>query len=361
MKTVMTVTGPVSANELGITLMHEHITVNGFEEVWHVDPSDVPGLPPISPDAPLSLELLGAVRRSPAILKDNLVLCSEDVMVEELSGFKVAGGGCVVDVSCEGIRGDVRMLKRISERTGLHIVAATGFYLEASWPQFAREGTVDQLAQHMVDECRTGIGDTGIRPGIIGEIGTSTLTPGEVKLLRAAARASSETGLSICVHTNVDQLHGGRIIDILVEEGMEPARIIMTHLGENTFERRVEVLEKFPERALANLDYVKSVLDRGVIGGFDGFGKEYYSDDEGRGGITDVHRIAAVLKLVESGYASQLVLSNDVWQKFLLHRYGGWGYDHVQVRIVPRLLAQGVPSYEVRQMLEHTPARLLAA
>ena len=360
MNVAMTVRGPVPVGELGVTLMHEHVVVGrGFEKVWHVEPSSVPGIRPVSADAPLSMELLGPIRRSPSILRDNLVLGDEDVMVEELLSFKKAGGGCVVDVSCVGIRGDVRMLKRISERTGLHLVAATGFYLEDSWPEFAHEASADELAQHMIDEYRLGIDATGIRPGIIGEIGTSTLTQGERKLLKAAARASGETGLAVCVHTNVEQRHGKHIVDILIGEGMKPSRIIMTHLGENAFERRVEILERCPDRALEHLDYVRAVLDLGVTGGFDGFGKEYYTDNEGRGGITEIHRMAAVLELVEGGYASQLFLSNDVWQKFLLHRYGGWGYDHIQARIVPRLSFQGVSESQIHSMMEHTPARLL--
>ena len=361
MSMAMTVLGPVPVEDLGSTLSHEHIAMShGCGKVWHVDPSSVPGMPLISAEAPLSIELYGALRRSPSVLWDNFVLPEEDVMCEELMYFKAAGGGCVIDVDCIGIRGDVTVLRRISERTGLHIVASTGFYLSQSWPEYVHKASADQLAKVMIDEYENGIDDTGIHPGIIGEIGTSTLTLAEEKLLRAAAQASQATGLAVSVHTNVDQRHGMRIVDILIEEGMSPDRIIMTHLGENTFECRADVLERYPEQALAYLDYTKAILDRGVVGAFDGFGKEYYLDEFGWALTSDTQRIAAVLKLIDMGYSSQLVLSHDVWQKSSLHRYGGLGYDHIHAHIIPRLRAQGVSEGDIHQMMVRTPARLLA-
>lgn len=362
MKSAMTVLGPVPVEELGFTLTHEHIILREDYEksVWRVDPSQVPGLPPISVDAPLTLETLGVVRRAPSVLKDNWVLPGEDVMARELMYFKEAGGGCIVEVSPNDERGDVTALKRLSERTGLHLVAATGFYLEPGWPEFAHRASADQLARVMVQEYEDGIGDTGVRPGIIGEIGTSTLTAGEEKMLRAAARASLETGLAVSVHTNADQRHGLRIIDILTEEGMSPDRIIMTHQGANTFEHRAEVLERYPERALAYLEHTRAVLDRGAVVAFDNFGKETYIDNRGFTVVTDTQRIAAMLKLIEADYASQLLISHDIDRKAGLRCYGGWGYGHIQAHIIPRLRAQGVSDYDIRQMTVRTPARLLA-
>lgn len=363
MKRAMTVLGPVSVEELGLTLAHEHILIGrdyALKGVWRVDPSQVPGLLPVSADAPLTLETFGTVRRCPTVLKDNSVPPGEDVRAKELLYFKEAGGGCLVEVTPIGLRGDVTVLKRLSEGTGLHIVAATGFYLERSWPGFAHKASADELAAAMVQEYENGIGDTGIHPGIIGEIGTSTLTPGEEKMLRAAARASLETGLAVSVHTEVDQHCGTRIVDILSEEGMHPDRIIMTHQGENTFEHRAEVLERYPERGLAYLDCTRAVLDRGAVIGFDYFGKEYYEDYKGWALVSDTLRIAAILKLIEAGYVSQIVLSHDIASKAGLHSYGGWGYDHIQAHIIPRLRAQGVSDHDIRQMTVRTPARLLA-
>ena len=212
----------------------------------------------------------------------------------------------------------------------------------------------------MVSEYENGIEDTDIRPGIIAEMGTSNITPGEEKMLRAAARASQETGLAVCTHANAEDRNGVQIVDILTSEGMSPERIILGHLGSNIFEQRVAVLERFPERALAYLDYAKSVLDLGVTGAFDVFGKEYYVDNRGWKLASDHQRIAAILKLIDSGYASQLVVSHDIARKFGLHAYGGWGYDHIHAHIIPRLQDQGVSDYNIREMTINTPARLLS-
>ena len=361
MSTAMTVLGEVPVNELGFTLSHEHLVMgNNTDSVWHIDPSEVPGMPPISADDPLTLETLGAVRRSPSVLKDNSIMPGEDIMIKEMEYFKSAGGGCIVEVSCIGLRGDASMLRRLSEATGIHVIASTGYYLEGSWPEYAHEATVDELKKIMVSEYKKGIDDTSVRPGIIAEMGTSKITPGEEKMLRAAARTSQETGLAVCTHANAEDRNGVRIVDILTGEGMRPERIIIGHLGSNIFEQRVAVLERFPEWALAYLDYAKAVLDCGVTGAFDVFGKEYYIDSRGWKLASDHQRIAAILKLVDSGYASQLVLSHDIASKFGLHTYGGWGYDHIHAHVIPRLQDQGVSDYDIREMTLNTPARLLS-
>ena len=361
MRTAMTVLGKVPVKDLGFTLSHEHLVMGDkTDSVWHVDPSEIPGMHTISADDPVALDNLGALRRAPSIIKDNTFLPGLETMTNEVNYYKNAGGGSIVEVSCIGLRGDANILRQLSEATGVHIIASTGYYLEGSWPDYAHEATVDELRKIMVSEYENGIEDTSVRPGIIAEMGTSKITPGEEKMLRAAARASQETGLAVCTHANAEDRNGVQIVDILISEGMSPERIILGHLGSNIFEQRVAVLERFPERALAYLDYAKSVLDLGVTGAFDVFGKEYYVDNRGWKLASDHQRIAAILKLIDSGYASQLVLSHDIARKFGLHAYGGWGYDHIHAHIIPRLQDQGVSDYDIREMTTNTPARLLS-
>ena len=209
-RTVMTVLGPIPADELGVTMAHEHL-LSDFE-MYFVDRSDAG--PQRDADRPIDMGMLSDLRRWPfSTTRDNLVLDDPAACVAELEHFARAGGAAVVDQTCINVGRAPQALQRISRATGLHVVTATGFYVESAHPEWIAAGSVDEVARFMVGEIRDGIGDTGIRPGVIGEIGLSgrskggglakvgAITPAEEKVLRAAGRASLETGLVVSVHT----------------------------------------------------------------------------------------------------------------------------------------------------------------
>lgn len=110
------------------------------------------------------------------------------------------------------------------------------------------------------------------------------------------------------------------------------------------------------------MDYIHRLLDRGVFIELDNFGKEYFINREVRNDgygnfIRDVQRVELLRQMAEEGYAAQILLSNDVCLKNLLHAYGGWGYDHLLTNIVPMMRELGVPEAAVDQMLRQNPAR----
>jgi phosphotriesterase-related protein len=202
-----------------------------------------------------------------------------------------------------------------------------------------------QVADWMVKELTEGADGTSIKAGYIGEIGISEIFDDkERKVLRAAAIAQKDTGVAINVHINPWTTNGLEAADILLEAGVAPDRICISHID-------VENRE----------DYVFALLKKGVYVEFDNFGKEYYIRREVRNSgygnfVHDTDRVALVKQLIDRGYLRQLLLSCDVCLKNLLHKYGGWGYDHVLTNIVPMLEEAGVTEEQIKTMLVANPA-----
>ena len=127
-----------------------------------------------------------------------------DSITREVMLFREAGGRTLVDVSPLPNPGrDPVALAEISRRTGVHIVLGPAYYLERTWPRALgmEDKSAEDIATEHITELTQGIGDTGIKPGIIGEVGCSwPLRANERKCLDAAAVASVETGIPISIH-----------------------------------------------------------------------------------------------------------------------------------------------------------------
>ena len=144
---------------------------------------------------PVSMQNLGRVRYDPFSNRDNLLLLDEDGAIAEMLLYKKAGGGTVVDATTIGIGRDPLALARIARAVGINIVMGAGYYVGITHPDGMDDKTESDIAQQIVDELKTGVGNTGVRAGIIGELGCSwPLMDNEPKVLRAAAAAQSETG-----------------------------------------------------------------------------------------------------------------------------------------------------------------------
>jgi phosphotriesterase-related protein len=336
MKKAMTILGPVPADQLGHTLTHEHIL------------SDVPdwGIPPMYPellDHKVTIDILGKLRRDIWSCKDNLRLDEPEVSLQEVASFKAKGGGTLVDVTSVGLKRDILGVAKIARATGVHVVAGTGFYIHSGHPASVAMQTVDELAAWMVSETmEEGIEGTGMRAGIIGEIGISSpMHPDEEKVLRAALRAQRATGVPLSIH----QWGGQSLekIDSLVQaEGVSTSNIIMCHLTTVSEEQRFWAAE------------------RGYYLGIDSFGNEFYSDALAGEILQDPGRIKMVKKLIERGHLLQILPSNDLGLKMLQKKYGGWGYEHILVNVKPFMLRMGLPPKAIDTMLYYNPARLIA-
>lgn len=341
MAQVMTVLGPVAAEDLGVTLPHEHLLLD-LSCLWHQprDPARVALV-----DAPLTPETRSLLLSDPYHSRTNMLLDDLELVVAEVSRFAGLGGGTIVDLSTRGIGPYPEQLAAIARRSGLHIVAGTGFYVQRAHPAWVASATIEELAAQMIAELTEGFAGTGVRAGIIGEIGTrSPIHPDEEKALRAAARAHRATGAAINVHLSIFAHEGHRVLDILLdEEGIAPSRIALSHLDE------------LPDTA-----YHRSLAARGVYIEFDCFGSECYFDEDDLREPSDAERVEALLRLLDAGHGRQMLLSQDICTKMQWRHYGGMGYDHILRTIVPRLRRRGLDETTLHEILVENPARLLA-
>ena len=345
----MTVLGPIPSEEAGITLVHEHVFFDHSRSFHYSETATAKGLL----NKPVEMSMLGLLRRRPTgTTLDNVILSDQDTAIAELGRFQREGGGLVVDCTVDGLGRDPAALRRVARATGIHVVQGTGFYTERSHPAWVKDWTIDQLAQLFIEHIQVGIDDTGVKAGILGEIGTSlvpgdagptaVMTPAEERVLRAAGRAAVATGVAVSVHVDVRGKGAVQVIDVLAQEGLPPDRMIMGHMD-------------IP----MDLDYHLAVAARGVFLAYDEFGRDYYSDEVGVSRPSDVTRIEYLQSLIRAGYEDQVLLSHDVCLKMDLRRYGGNGYDHILVSVLPMFRRAGLSEGQIAKLLVHNPRRAL--
>ena len=196
--------------------------------------------------------------------------------------------------------------------------------------------TTRELADRFVAEIENGVGDTGIRPGIIGELGADRdfLSPAEERVLRAGARAHLRTGLAITLHARFGQV-GHRQLDVLEEEGMPLGRVIVGHSDTDP-----------------DLDYHESLARRGAWVEFDTV--------RGRFPFAVERRIGYVLEARRRGFLDRLLLSHDVCAQSHLVVYGGTGYEFLPARFAGMLRDAGLADEELQLLFVENPRRALA-
>ena len=337
---VQTVLGPVSPSELGPTMTHEHLLID-FLCMFNPPPEATARA---RSQEPITLENLGWVRYNSYSNRDNLLLGDEETAIEEASLFKRAGGGTIVDATTIGIGRDPLALARIAHATGLNVVMGAGYYVDAVHPEGMDTLAEPDIAAQIVADITQGVGDTGVRAGIIGEIGcTWPLTANERKVLRAAASAQRETGAAILIHPGRNEAAPREILVVLAEAGADVGRTIMGHL----------------DRTVANLDTLMDLASSGCYLEWDLFGNESsYYPLSNISMPSDAQRIDVIVKMVGEGYGERIVVAHDVCTKHRLVRYGGHGYGHIVENIVPRM-RQRLSAQEVDAIVVQNPARIL--
>jgi phosphotriesterase-related protein len=306
---VQTVLGPVDPADVGWVLPHEHTAI----ALWHI------------PNRWDYWEL----RRD------------EPVIREELAAFRAAGGGTVVDLTLDGVGRDPEWLAGLSRATGLHVVMGSGWYRGAHYPAEALvdRRSVEALADVIVRDATVGVGESGIRAGIIGEIGTDKpwLSAQEERVHRAAARAARRTGLAITTHA-VQSTVGLDQLDVFEAEGADLSRVVIGHADSNP-----------------SLEYHLAIAERGATVEFDFLGMSFTPlERHGEGRIVDILR-----ELLSRGFVEQILLSQDVCHDSQLRRYGGNGYTYLAESFLPRLRDAGVSEDEIRTITVGNPRRLL--
>jgi predicted metal-dependent phosphotriesterase family hydrolase len=314
---VQTVLGPVPSNELGFALPHEHLGAR----LW-----DIPQAPAVARGA-----------------TQGALYLDEDMLASEMLAFKELGGGAIVELTLPAIGRNPERYKRLSERVGVHIIMGCGWYREPFYPpeDLIDRRSVDQLATNLMTEIRDGAGDSGIRPGVIGEIGAnnSWVSAQEERVHRAAARAHLATGLSITTHSSFSNV-GLAQLKIFQEEGVDARRVAIGHC------------DSWPL-----LDYYLELLDEGAYVQLDNFGQWVVGAVGSE--VYESRVLRLIAELCHKGYSRQLLISHDAFNISQYSAYGGGGFCYIPQRVLPRLEGLGLSVAILEQLTVTNPARFL--
>ena len=276
-----------------------------------------------------TLENLGWIRRNYYSNRSNLQLLDLDTTIGEVRKYRELGGGAIVDATTAQIGRRPDALARISRESGVHVIMGAGFYVDAVHPDDMDERSVEDLAREIVGDIVEGVENTGIRAGMIGEVGcTWPLAPNERKSLAAAAIAQGETGAPISVHPGRHPDAPLEILDLLAASGADISRVIIGHL----------------DRTVFDFGAVQTIAASGCYLEWDLFGNEgsHYPLAE-IDMPSDAQRLDFIKRAANAGYSDRIVIGQDIANKHRLAKYGGHGYAHILENIVPKMRPQRLP------------------
>ncbi|MFC1931076.1 phosphotriesterase [Chloroflexota bacterium] len=341
-----TVLGWIDGIDLGVTLPHEHLVC---------DVSSVYAEPSNATDKdmahkPVNLETLNWLKYHPLESIDNLQLLDEQEAIDEAMLFKKAGGNTIVDQTNIGIGRDPKALARISRATGLNIIMGSGYYVGPSHPSNMATKTEEDITEEIVQDITSGVENTGIRAGIIGEIGCMwPLWENEKKVLRAAARAQHLTGAPLNIHLGRKREAAIEIIEILEKAGSDLSHTVMSHVDIRIHDHaeRCKVAKK------------GCYLEYDVFGWEGQFPLSHYWEPDLFYQPNDTRRIYEIMQLIDEGYIKQILISHDVCLKTWRACRGGKGYIHILNDIVPRMLKAGMTQEQIDTIMIENPQRML--
>ena len=336
MTKVMTVLGEMPASQLGLVLPHEHILCDITPFALR-DPAII--------DTEITLQNTHAIAYRPTAFKGNHRLSQQDVAVDELTAFAKAGGGTIFELTTDGIGPDPAGLATLSRKTGVAIVAGAGFYTADFVDPETRSRDVAWLADRMEVQIRDGFGTTGVRAGLIGEVGCSwPLADFERRSLEAAAVAQLRTGLSINVHPGRHPDAPHEILSILESAGADPARVAISHVDRTYFD--------FPS--------IAGLAARGCWIEFDFFGIETSNYWFGVADLpTDWMRLRYVRQAIAEGFGGRVLLSHDICTRTRLGAFGGHGYAHLPANVTGLMRDRGFTEAEIGVLMRDNPRRFL--
>ncbi len=338
---VQTVLGPIQPSELGSTMTHEHLIID-FSMMLR-NPRNTKDLHMM--DAPVTMENLGWINQYCYSNKDNLLVTEEQTAISECIRYKKQGGGTIVDATTIGIGRNPEALARISQASSVNIIMGAGYYVDAVHPSSVNDLTVDQIAEQIYLELTKGVGETGIKAGIIGEIGcTWPLTSNEIKILKASSAAQIESGASILIHPGRHESAPLEILNVLERSGANLSRVIMGHL----------------DRTVDSITMLKRIAETGCTLEWDLFGNEvsYYQPSD-FDMPSDAQRLEHIRIMLNEGLQHSIVVAHDICTKHRLATYGGHGYGHFLGHVVPRMIEKGFTKQEIHSITDENPKRLL--
>jgi len=340
-----TVLGVIEGQNIGVTLAHEHVLMDGSALYTEPSASAEKG----NAHKPVDWDILSWLRYHPFENVDNLRLFDEEVATKEILRFKAAGGRTIVDQGNNGLGRDVNALARISRITRLNIITGSGYYTANSLNPDVFSMSVDEIADEIVRDITEGVGTTGIRSGLIGEIGCSwPMHEFEKKSLLAAVKAQKATGAPINVHPGRNPLGPITAARVLDDAGADMSRVAFSHIDGRirTHDGRMEIAK------------LGSYLEYDLFG-LEGHFPSFYTPDY-LDLPNDTTRIYELRDLMDAGFLGQLLISHDIVCKTKLVCYGGWGYAHIPNYVVPMMLKRGIGRDVIDTIMVQNPRRFFS-
>lgn len=313
LKFVQTVLGKISADSIGITDAHEHLIRIGGGEVIHGG--------------------------------NDFLMDSIDAAEKEIYLYKNAGGKTIVEMTPCGSGRDITSLAELSKKTGLNIIATTGFHKSELYDptHFIYRYSIEDIAELLIrdveegidiyDYCGPIVSRSNAKAGVIkAALSYQVITKIEEKVLKAAAIASKKTGYPISLHTEKGTM-ALEAADVLLDAGVKPDNIIFSHIDRNP-----------------DFHYHKKLAQKGVFLLYDGPGRiKYYTDEV----------IAGLIKnMVEEGFGSQLLIGGDLGRKSYFKSYnGGPGLDYNLNIFLPRLKDIGLSDEAINNIYSNNAMR----
>lgn len=339
MTSIQSVTGPVDSADLGVCLPHEHI-INDVRSWWQASSQIGVDSKEFS-EKPVTTDILWELRLDPFSNLDNCQMADAEVARDELLKFSSLGGVSVLEATSVSIGRNLPALRDISIATGLTVIAGTGFYLDSSQPDDIKSKDVDEIAQLLLDDLAEG--EEGVRPGFIGEIGVSAdFTPAERRSLEAASVVQAQTGLPMQIHLPGWLRLGHQVLDAVEARGVDPRAVVLCHMGPSGDDQT----------------YQQELAKRGAFIQYDMVGMELFYADQGFQCPSDEDNARHIMELSNSGFAQHVLVSQDIFLKSLLRRFGGPGYGHILQYFVPRLRRHGASDDLIEDLMVANPRRL---
>jgi len=331
-----TVLGLIDPAELGPTLMHEHL-------IWDIR---TPAMVAEGNPGP-EITLCNCFRMNYGRKKTpgNLFLRCRQTATEAVAEMVALGGKTIVELSSGGLDPDPEGYAEIARSTGAHIVMGCGHYVDEYQNPGNRDRSVEDFAAEMIGQVLEGAWGTGVRAGIIGEIGCQApWTALEKRVMRGALIAQAETGAALNVHPGRHEDQPQEVAEFIGGEGFPTERVVISHIDRTIFD----------EGRLLRL------ADTGVVIEFDLFGQEssfYALSDIDM--PNDAARLRLIRALIARGHLSRIVISHDICYRTRLTRFGGHGYGHIFENVLPMMRARGFSESEIDAITVGNPRRLL--
>jgi phosphotriesterase-related protein len=256
MAEVQTVQGPIDADDLGVTLVHEHVRFR---------------------DEAVAAEW-------PGRYDEQLEL---DAALLHVNAAKDRGVRTIVDPTAMFGGRDVRFMSQVADQTGVQIVACTGIYSYDYLPHYFANRDVDVMADHFVEDIEVGAQGTQIKAAFLKcAADAAGVTENVEKIHRAVARASVQTGAPIMAHSMPAVATGPRQVEIFEEEGVDLAKVQIAHCGDSE-----------------DVDYIEALIEKGVYVGLDRYGLEMFLPIDKRN--------ATAAELLRRGHVERLMISQD--------------------------------------------------